>query len=311
MVTFTIAAAAYAVRRTLGAQRHSADLHGVYLALAEASSVNISRSLAARIGEPLVRDVIAAPAQAETAALCSIVANHLPVALYDEALVECALDPARREAAITLIYGFMTHSDGKVSCDVREHPRVAEFLEVLTGPLACHMSTAILLMLDIAMPLPPASQRVLRERLRLAPQIFRFRVTDSERTLTLIVDAAARLGVPAEIAAPYRRMLADAREERERKKRLHAAGLGDMQLPADFKCPITLELMKDPVVASDGHSYECSAFNKLMATTRRSPLTRELLRSHAFPNLNLRKRIRDYADEVCDAVTRARRAAPA
>ena len=28
--------------------------------------------------------------------------------------------------------------------------------------------------------------------------------------------------------------------------------LGEFDVPEDFKCPITLELMKEPVIASDG-----------------------------------------------------------
>ena len=32
--------------------------------------------------------------------------------------------------------------------------------------------------------------------------------------------------------------------------------------PPSFVCPLTLELMKDPVTAADGHSYECDAITR-------------------------------------------------
>ena len=35
--------------------------------------------------------------------------------------------------------------------------------------------------------------------------------------------------------------------------------------PADFICPITTELMSDPVMAADGHSYERSAMHRALA----------------------------------------------
>ena len=56
-----------------------------------------------------------------------------------------------------------------------------------------------------------------------------------------------------------------------------------MQTPAEFVCPITQETMVDPVVASDGNSYERRAIQEVldMAVQKGktmiplSPLTRE------------------------------------
>uniref|UniRef100_A0A0E0GP90 RING-type E3 ubiquitin transferase n=1 Tax=Oryza nivara TaxID=4536 RepID=A0A0E0GP90_ORYNI len=49
---------------------------------------------------------------------------------------------------------------------------------------------------------------------------------------------------------------------------------GDSSVPAAFICPISMEIMKDPQVASDGFTYEAEAI--------RSPMT-----NLALPNLNL------------------------
>ena len=65
--------------------------------------------------------------------------------------------------------------------------------------------------------------------------------------------------------------------------------------PADFICPITTELMSDPVMAADGHSYERSAIERWLATKSTSPMTGEELElTRLFPNHILRRMIRDW-----------------
>lgn len=55
-----------------------------------------------------------------------------------------------------------------------------------------------------------------------------------------------------------------------------------------FLCPITRELMRDPVCAADGHSYELAAIDKWMQTSNKSPITgldfahRSLVTNHAL-----------------------------
>ena len=43
--------------------------------------------------------------------------------------------------------------------------------------------------------------------------------------------------------------------------------------PAEFVCPITLELMRDPVLASDGHAYERQAIECWIAKHLTSPIS--------------------------------------
>eukprot|EP00638_Chattonella_subsalsa_P017353 CAMPEP_0117817080 /NCGR_PEP_ID=MMETSP0949-20121206/426_1 /TAXON_ID=44440 /ORGANISM="Chattonella subsalsa, Strain CCMP2191" /LENGTH=577 /DNA_ID=CAMNT_0005655309 /DNA_START=36 /DNA_END=1765 /DNA_ORIENTATION=- len=64
-----------------------------------------------------------------------------------------------------------------------------------------------------------------------------------------------------------------------------------------FICPITREIMKKPVVAADGHSYEHSAITKWMSAHSVSPLTRKpMARTTVLPNLTLQKAIEEYFD---------------
>jgi hypothetical protein len=47
----------------------------------------------------------------------------------------------------------------------------------------------------------------------------------------------------------------------------------DEGAPEEFFCPITLELMRDPVFATDGHSYERAAITEWLLSHARSPKT--------------------------------------
>jgi uncharacterized membrane protein YqiK len=83
-----------------------------------------------------------------------------------------------------------------------------------------------------------------------------------------------------------------------RRARRESVGL-NVPLPADFICPITYDKMKDPVVASDGHSYERSAIEEILRGPHPlSPLTRATLGTALVPNLNLRRRIEDHEAEL-------------
>ena len=76
----------------------------------------------------------------------------------------------------------------------------------------------------------------------------------------------------------------------------------ELQNPADeqdaFKCPITTERMRDPVIAPDGHSYEREAIERWIATRKHvgelptSPKTGLVLQNEVlFPNHALRNAI--------------------
>ena len=69
----------------------------------------------------------------------------------------------------------------------------------------------------------------------------------------------------------------------------------DEEPPDDFVCPITTEVMSDPVMAADGHAYERSAIERWLATKSTSPMTGGALEhSILVPNHMLRRQIRDW-----------------
>ena len=65
-----------------------------------------------------------------------------------------------------------------------------------------------------------------------------------------------------------------------------------VQIPNDALCPISLELMEDPVMCADGHSYERAAITKWLKKNQKSPMTgKKLTNKKLTPNITLRKMI--------------------
>ncbi|XP_052804914.1 WD repeat, SAM and U-box domain-containing protein 1-like [Mya arenaria] len=70
----------------------------------------------------------------------------------------------------------------------------------------------------------------------------------------------------------------------------------DEGVPDEYLCPITREIMKDPVICSDGYSYERTAItNWLKRDNDRSPMTNSVLvNKELIPNRSLRTLIQQY-----------------
>ncbi|KAF6151460.1 hypothetical protein GIB67_016272 [Kingdonia uniflora] len=69
-----------------------------------------------------------------------------------------------------------------------------------------------------------------------------------------------------------------------------------VQIPYHFRCPISLELMRDPVTVNTGQTYDRSSIESWIATGNTScPVTRSQLTDFAFiPNHTLRRLIQDW-----------------
>jgi hypothetical protein len=68
--------------------------------------------------------------------------------------------------------------------------------------------------------------------------------------------------------------------------------------PDCFLCPITTDIMREPMVASDGFSYERDAIEAWLARSDRSPMTNDVLTSRALiPNAALRSAIFEFLNK--------------
>lgn len=66
-------------------------------------------------------------------------------------------------------------------------------------------------------------------------------------------------------------------------------------IPESFLCPIGLEIMSDPVILPDGHSYDRAALIKWLQVNNTSPATRQVVSLDDIrPNWMLRNLIRQY-----------------
>ena len=67
--------------------------------------------------------------------------------------------------------------------------------------------------------------------------------------------------------------------------------------PDEYICPISLEIMEDPVIAMDGHSYDRSHIEKWLSKSIISPKTGlELPNKQLIPNENLKRLIKDFVE---------------
>ena len=69
------------------------------------------------------------------------------------------------------------------------------------------------------------------------------------------------------------------------------------EVPDDYICPITAEIMIDPVTTADGFTYEREAITKWLRTKDTSPFTGTTLESRkVIPNHSLRSMIRGFSE---------------
>ncbi|UJR09200.1 hypothetical protein I4U23_013448 [Adineta vaga] len=70
-------------------------------------------------------------------------------------------------------------------------------------------------------------------------------------------------------------------------------------IPRDFLCPITREIMENPVVlVEDGHSYELHAIEQWLSDHNSSPMTNQILTDRRYiHNFNLKSAIGEYCTQ--------------
>ena len=71
------------------------------------------------------------------------------------------------------------------------------------------------------------------------------------------------------------------------------------QVPDALCCPISMEIMRDPVIAADGHTYERAEIEAWFANNRTSPKTGAVLpHGSLIPNHAAKAMISDFLDEA-------------
>lgn len=103
--------------------------------------------------------------------------------------------------------------------------------------------------------------------------------------------------------------IADRRRYQLSRKRQLSSFAISHDAPEDLLCPITQELLVDPVVASDGHTYERCAIERVIndKKLRKSPMTRETLAVEVYTNLHARAQV-DRLLEGAESVSKIKAA---
>ena len=71
-----------------------------------------------------------------------------------------------------------------------------------------------------------------------------------------------------------------------------------MEVPDEFRCPITMEVMTDPVIGDDGQTYERAAIERALTVSPVSPMTRQRMTVISLkPNYALRSAIQRWRSE--------------
>ena len=145
----------------------------------------------------------------------------------------------------------------------------------------------------------------LRKKLRECA-LWRLRAAEEGTTVPALEHAiklAAAVQVDAAALNHAKGRLREIYADAERRERRESFGLGSLARPEEFVCPITFDEMEDPVVASDGHTYERSAILSVLRDGKKngvafSPLTREPLRAIVYPNRALKRRMQGYEENM-------------
>ena len=87
-------------------------------------------------------------------------------------------------------------------------------------------------------------------------------------------------------------------DETRRKIECLNAKIDDDDVPKQYKCPISMSLMKEPVLARDGHSYDREPLTQWLSKKQSSPVTGLPLHDLTLvPNLSLRSMISEFVQE--------------
>ena len=75
--------------------------------------------------------------------------------------------------------------------------------------------------------------------------------------------------------------------------------MDDRIIPEDFVCPITKDVMEDPVLANDGYTYERIAIMQYVVNEGKSPMTRqEMNEAQLMPNRALKSIIENGEQRI-------------
>eukprot|EP00607_Mallomonas_marina_P010555 CAMPEP_0182420312 /NCGR_PEP_ID=MMETSP1167-20130531/5037_1 /TAXON_ID=2988 /ORGANISM="Mallomonas Sp, Strain CCMP3275" /LENGTH=407 /DNA_ID=CAMNT_0024596129 /DNA_START=113 /DNA_END=1336 /DNA_ORIENTATION=+ len=132
--------------------------------------------------------------------------------------------------------------------------------------------------------------------------VSRERERERERDVRMIVvhddQGGRRVLFPPDLESSLSSVSLSGERERERDGESEDSYFEALnELPDVFFCPITTELMRDPMVCTDGHTYERHAIESWLSTRNTSPMTNiPLKNTDLVPNHALKSVIMNYCE---------------
>jgi hypothetical protein len=138
-----------------------------------------------------------------------------------------------------------------------------------------------------------AKQGAAAEAARLAAAVRAVAASKAREEAVAAAEAAAAAAAKADT---LERAMADGGEGSSSGAAGPSMASEAVEVPDDYICPITAEIMTDPVSTLDGFTYEREAITEWLRTKDTSPVTGTTLESKTLiPNLSLRSMIRSFA----------------
>lgn len=73
--------------------------------------------------------------------------------------------------------------------------------------------------------------------------------------------------------------------------------LKKISIPSHFLCPISFEIMKNPVITKEGITYERNEIQKWLQRNKTDPVTRQIISNELIPNVLIRKLIHEFLEK--------------
>ena len=75
--------------------------------------------------------------------------------------------------------------------------------------------------------------------------------------------------------------------------------MNKITVPENFICPISKCIFYNPVILSDGHTYEKMFIQEWLKENNKSPMTNKILKNQVFsPNILIRSMVREWIDKI-------------
>lgn len=169
--------------------------------------------------------------------------------------------------------------------------RTSRHVSLITYPLSYHILIARRLLIGQG---KEGFDKEILHTLRLAKKIYYFK--DKEYQGLSKIELSEYLQEP--IATYSQSHVEGERLKRELEDFLGSTNEDDRHIPEFLLCPITCDLILEPVLISSGHTYEKSELKKhFLKNGYKDPLTGEAVSATMIDNINLRQAIEDYIEK--------------